>query len=267
MRISFLGGGNMAEAIIGGLINGRVAEPRRIQVVDPNPDRQTLFHQRYRVTVVGVVDDPFFETDLIVVAVKPQVAEAALAPLAGRVDRVPLLSIMAGVPIARIQSIVGPSEVVRAMPNTPALIGAGITALFSPEGVAAAVRTLAEKTMQAVGETLWVGDETAIDAVTAVSGSGPAYLFLFLEALARAGEQLGLPAETARRLAVATALGAAKLANAGPEPFEVLRARVTSPGGTTAAALEVLLAAGWPHQLEEAVAAAYRRARELAAGG
>lgn len=266
MRISFLGGGNMAEAIIGGLVDRRLVDPRRIQVVDPNPDRQSALHERYGVGALGVVDDPFFETDLIVLAVKPQVVQTALAPLAGRVARTPLLSIMAGVPIARIEALLGGASVVRAMPNTPALIGAGITALYAPAEVASPVRQMAERTMQAVGETLWVGCEAEIDAVTALSGSGPAYCFLFLEAMEQAGAALGLPEETARRLAVGTMLGAAKLASASADPFEILRARVTSPGGTTAAALGVLFERNWAEALEAAVVAAYRRAQELARG-
>ncbi|MEJ5269004.1 MAG: pyrroline-5-carboxylate reductase [Hydrogenophilus sp.] len=267
MRLSFLGGGNMAEAILGGLVDRRVIDAKRIHVVDPNPDRRTALESRYGVKALPVVDDPFFETDLIVLAVKPQVVATALAPLAGRVGRTPVLSIMAGVPIARIAALLGDTApIIRAMPNTPALVGAGMSGLYAPPEVGVTARQLAQKVMEAVGEVVWVENEAAIDAVTAVSGSGPAYGFLFMEALARAGVELGLPADVARRLAVGTLLGAAKLADASADPLDVLRARVTSPGGTTAAALEVLFAHAWDRILETAVAAAYQRAQELAKG-
>lgn len=267
MRISFLGGGNMAEAILGGLLNLRVVDTRRVQVVDPNPDRRRALEERYGVSALAVVDDPFFETDLVVLAVKPQVVGEALAPLAGRLGRVPVLSIMAGVPIARIATLLQEEvAIVRAMPNTPALVGAGITGLYAPPTVGQAVRASAERVMSAVGEVVWVESEAAIDAVTALSGSGPAYVFLLLEALQRAGVALGLSPEVARRLAIGTVVGAGKLADASADPFEILRARVTSRGGTTEAALAVLLQAGWAQTLEEAVAAAYDRAQRLAKG-
>ncbi|WP_438438256.1 pyrroline-5-carboxylate reductase [Hydrogenophilus thermoluteolus] len=229
--VEFLGGGNMAEAILGGLVDRRVTDAKRIHVVDPNPDRRTALESRYGVKALPVVDDPFFETDLIVLAVKPQVVATALAPLAGRVGRMPVLSIMAGVPIARIAALLGDTApIIRAMPNTPALVGAGMSGLYAPPEVGVTARQLAQKVMEAVGEVVWVENEAAIDAVTAVSGSGPAYGFLFMEALARAGVELGLPADVARRLAVGTLLGAAKLADASADPLDVLRARVTSPG-------------------------------------
>ncbi len=268
MRLSFLGGGNMAEALLGGVIDRRVVLPQHVQVVDPNPDRRRTLEQRFGVTALPVIDDGFFETDLVVLAVKPQVAPEAVPPLAGRLRRAVVLSIMAGVPIARLQAWLGESApVVRAMPNTPALVGAGITGVYAPPNVEAHARAQIDKLLASVGEVLWVDAEPLIDAVTAISGSGPAYVFLFLEALERAATAQGFSVAAARRLALATLSGAAKLAEASVEPFEVLRQRVTSPGGTTAAALKVLEERAWADALTAAVAAARRRAEELAAGG
>ncbi|MCX7946059.1 MAG: pyrroline-5-carboxylate reductase [Hydrogenophilus sp.] len=267
MRVSFVGGGNMAEAIIGGLVGRRVVEARRIQVVEIDEDRRRMLEQRYGVKALAVVDDGVLESDLLVVAVKPQVAEEALSPLAGRVERLPLLSIMAGVRVARIRALTGAAEVVRAMPNTPALVGAGITGLFTPAETHLGARQVAEQVMRAVGEVVWVSQEELMDAVTAVSGSGPAYLLLFLEALVEGGVAVGLDPGTARRLAVATALGTAKLADASADPFDVLRERVTSRGGTTEAAVTVLTERGWREALVAAVSAARARAKALAEGG
>ena len=203
---------------------------------------------------------------VVVLAVKPQDAQAtlaALAPLLAR-ERPLLLSVAAGIRIATLASWCGSGvPVVRAMPNRPALAGAGISGLYAPPEVGSPQRTLAEQVLRSVGETVWVPDEAALDVVTALSGSGPAYFFLLAELMAQAGERLGLEAGTARRLAGETLYGAGLLAHAPDADLSRLRAEVTSKGGTTAAALDVFERAGLGTIVTQALAAAAQRSREL----
>jgi len=260
-----LGCGKMGAALLEGWLAGG-APPSAFTVIEPNPtDRlRALANEGLR-----IAEAPPTAAGTAVVAVKPQTMASALpllAPLGG--GGTLFVSIAAGTPIRRFEAALGPATpVVRAMPNTPAAIGHGITALVGnaaagPEGLAAAETLLA-----AVGETLRLDDEAQMDAVTAVSGSGPAYVFLMIEALAAAGEAEGLGPEVALALARATVAGAGRLAEAADEGPAQLRANVTSPGGTTAAALETLMAEGdGLHALmRRAVAAATRRSRELGA--
>ncbi len=267
--VAFIGGGNMARSLIGGLI-ARGRDPATIRVAEPVPAlRDALaadFGVRTHPTAVEAADG----AGTWVLAVKPQVMAAvcgALAPLA-RAQAPLVVSIAAGIPTARLDEwLGGGAAVVRTMPNTPALLGAGATGLFAMPQVDAGQRLAAETLMQAAGLTAWIADERLMDAVTALSGSGPAYVFLLAEAMQAAGEAEGLPAGTARALATQTLLGAARMLAESGEAAATLRERVTSPNGTTQAALERFEAGGFRELVREAIAAATRRGRELAAGG
>jgi pyrroline-5-carboxylate reductase len=262
--IAFIGAGNMASSLINGLINnGR--NPTSIRVSDP------VTSQLEKLSELGIVtcsenDDAIRGADMIVLAVKPQVLGAILNDLTALTADQLIVSIAAGVPIEGIQSYTGPGQaIVRCMPNTPALLGAGITALFANDNTSTDQRGFAEAVLTAAGKTLWVDSEVLLDAVTAVSGSGPAYFFHLMEAMVDAGCALGLDAQTAKKLTIETAYGAALMARQeGAEPAR-LRENVTSPGGTTQRALSVLEAADSRGIINAALAGAAERARELAA--
>jgi len=262
-RIAFLGGGNMASALIGGMLS-RGFLPGALQVVDPAVEACQRLTRDFGVRAVPAVDDVFLDSDLIVLAVKPQQMKLALSPLNGRLVRQLLVSIAAGLRMKDIARWTGGyRNIVRAMPNTPALIGAGVSGVFADASVDPEDRDAAERVLSAVGSVVWVGDEDLIDAVTAVSGSGPAYVFHFIEALEAAGVSLGFDEATARRLAIETMLGAARLAAASDDSPAVLRERVTSKGGTTAAALASMAESGVFDAIVRAVRAAETRGREL----
>jgi pyrroline-5-carboxylate reductase len=266
MRIAFIGGGHMTTALVGGLLR-HGAHVDSVRVADPVPLQ--LERLAYEFGVRGSTDnrEAVADADLVVLAVKPQdMAPAArgIAPdLAAR--RRVVVSVAAGIRLADLDRWLGDGiPIVRAMPNRPALIGAGITALYAGAGITTDDRAAVEKLMSAAGGTVWVEEESQMDAATAISGSGPAYFFLLIEALEAAGIEIGLPHETARRLAAETARGAGRMAaESGLEPA-TLREQVTSRGGTTAAALEVLEAGGMRDIVRRAVDAAARRSAELA---
>lgn len=263
VRISFLGGGNMANALIGGMLE-RGFDARKIRVVDLATENCARLSERFGVSATSAISDEFLECELLVLAVKPQQLKAAIAPLAGRLRDQVVVSIAAGVRIVDIARWLGAyTRIVRAMPNTPALIGAGVTGLHAADEVDTLARDSVERVLASVGSTVWVDREALIDAVTAVSGSGPAYVFHFIEALEAAGTAQGFDADTARKLALGTVLGAARLAAGSEDSPGVLRERVTSKGGTTAAALASLAAAGFIDIIDRAVAAACARGREL----
>jgi pyrroline-5-carboxylate reductase len=263
MRIAFIGGGNMASALIGGLV-ARGTKRASIAVVEPVTAARRRLATKYKVRAVAAPDDRVLAADTFVLAVKPQDMRAAAAPLAGRLGGRLVISIAAGIRLADLSRwLGGHARLVRCMPNTPALIGAGITGLYAPPDVSRAERRRAERILGAVGETVWVKEEALLDPVTAVSGSGPAYVFWFIEQLAAAGESLGLAPQVARKLALQTTLGAARLAAGGREPPAALRERVTSRGGTTAAALAVFDEARLAEHFRRAVEAASRRGAEL----
>ena len=268
-RIAFIGGGNMARSLIGGLI--RQGTPRHdIHVSEPGAAPREALAADFGVTTHTLTSAAALVCDTWVLAVKPQVMGTVLAELAPvAAQRAPLVvSIAAGVTHGRIAAALGPAaRVVRTMPNTPAMIGAGITGLYAGADVDASERVAVEALLASAGATVWIADESLMDAVTAVSGSGPAYFFLLIEALAAAGARQGLPPDTANRLALHTALGAARMALESGEPASLLRQRVTSPGGTTAAALDAFARGGFAELVDQAVDAATRRGRELAAGG
>ncbi len=260
--IAFIGGGNMSSAITGGLI-GRGRAPATILVVEPSEAQRERLAREQGVRVLAEAGPELTRASLVVWAVKPQVFAAAAAPCAAHVSAALQLSVMAGIRSDTIARATGSERVVRAMPNTPALIGCGIAGLYARPAVEAVDRAAVETVLAPTGETLWVAREADLDAVTALSGSGPAYVFYVLEALVGAGGAMGLEAEAARRLAIGTLAGATELARRSDEALELLRQRVTSKGGTTQAALEVLEAEGVKASFARALQAAQQRADEL----
>jgi pyrroline-5-carboxylate reductase len=263
MKIAFLGGGNMAGALIGGLV-ARGYAAHDISVIEVSPAAREKLAEQHGVRASSAPDRATSEAQALVLAVKPQDMKAALASLGGAVRGKLVVSIAAGLRIDALSRwLDGHRRIVRCMPNTPALVGAGVTALFAPPEVTAQERSSAEAILRAVGEVVWVDEERLLDPVTAVSASGPAYVFWFIEQLAASGESLGLSKEVARKLALHTVLGAAKLAAASSEPPQVLRKNVTSKGGTTEAALEVFEEERMAERFRRALEAASRRGAQL----
>lgn len=258
----FIGGGNMAAAIIGGLrASGRAGDS--IIVVDPGEAQRDKLRAEHGVRTLAAADDSLAQAATVVWAVKPQLFKAAAAPCAAHVRGALQLSVMAGIRSDAIVRATGSERVVRSMPNTPALIGQGIAGLYARDAVSADERRTAEALLASTGRTLWVAREEDLDAVTALSGSGPAYVFYFVEAMMQAAQEMGLSAEQGKQLALATFAGATALAQRSDEPPEVLRERVTSKGGTTYAALTSLEASGVKAAFVTALKAAQQRAREL----
>lgn len=264
MKIAFIGGGNMASALIAGLA-GKFTLGSNIHVVDPNPEALERLRQAHGVSVAQQIGDAVRASEVVVLAVKPQQMREAAALLQPQLGAGALvLSIAAGIRGADLSRWLGGHRaVVRTMPNTPALIGRGITGMVAMDGVSEAQKAAADAIMKAAGKTVWVDDEALIDPVTAVSGSGPAYVFYFLEAMQQAAVELGLTAEQGRELAVATFAGAAELAARSPESLQVLRERVTSKGGTTYAAITSMEQSGVKDAVVNALKAASARGREL----
>jgi len=266
-RLAFIGGGNMAAALIGGLTKRGLASGR-IVVADPSVEQLDRLVRDYGVERAADNAAAARGAEVVVLAVKPQQMRAASLALSPHLaDARPLvISVAAGIPHAALARWFGAqTPVVRTMPNRPALNGFGATGLYAPPSVKAAYRALAESIMASVSATVWVEHESQMDTVTALSGSGPAYFFLFMEALEAAAHERGLPTDIAHKLTLETAFGAAQMARQSTESLAVLREQVTSKGGTTAAALEVLDAAGLRAIVAHAVAAADRRSAELAA--
>ena len=263
MKIAFIGGGNMAAALIGGLIKRGVA-PADLYAIDVNEDARTRTHDQFGIATSAAADEALRGYDAIVLAVKPQVLKSVSASLAPHLSTQLVVSIAAGIRGADLSRWLGGyTRIVRAMPNTPALIGQGVTGLAALAGVDEAGRTLATNVLGAVGTTVWFDDEAKIDAVTAISGSGPAYVFYFIEALQEAARRLGLGEEEGRALALGTFAGAAQLAVQSDESASVLRERVTSKGGTTAAALAAFDAQGVKEAIVKGALAADARAKEM----
>ncbi|HSW20650.1 MAG TPA: pyrroline-5-carboxylate reductase [Ramlibacter sp.] len=260
--LAFIGGGNMASAIIGGLIRQGLA-PSLIDVVEPYaPTREKLRHD-FGIEAMETAGPALQRSRLVVWAVKPQSFREAAAQASAHLAQPLHLSVAAGIRSDSIAAWLATERIVRSMPNTPALVGRGMTGLFARGAVTADDKALVERVIATTGESLWVQAEADLDAVTALSGSGPAYVFLFLEAMVEAGAQMGLPPEQARRLAIGTFAGAASLAAASNEPLSVLRERVTSKGGTTYAALTSMQADALPASFIKAMHAARQRAQEL----
>lgn len=264
-RLAFIGAGNMASAIIGGLVK-QGFDPARIIAADPNAESLARLARATGVTTTVDNRVALEESDVAVLAIKPQVMKQVLTPVSGllKARETLLISIAAGIRSASLAEWAGDLPIVRCMPNTPALVGMGMTVLHANARVKAAQREQAESILGAVGQTRWTDDENLLDAVTAVSGSGPAYFFLVMEAMQAAAESLGLDPEAARQLVVQTARGAAELAANSEASTAQLRINVTSPGGTTERALAVLEDAGLRESFVQAITAACDRSRELA---
>ena len=262
MNIAFLGGGNMANALVGGLL-AKGFDRQAIAVIEMSPAARDKI-ARHGVQVSAVPDVALAKADTLVIAVKPQDLRAALAGLSARLGEKLVISIAAGVRLETLSRwLGGHRRLVRCMPNTPALIGAGVTGLYAWAGVEAADRRRAETVLGAVGEVVWLADERLLDPVTAVSASGPAYVFWFIEQLAAFAEHAGIPRDDALRLAKHCVLGAARLAAQSSEPPAQLRKNVTSKGGTTEAALAVFDQEKLAERFVRALAAATRRGGEL----
>ena len=265
-KITFIGAGNMASSIIGGLVN-KGFTARSITASDPYPESLNKLRQ---VAPVNVTDDnhqAIANADVVVLAVKPQVMKSTLEDLASSAQKTKplIISIAAGIEINSLNKWLGGNmSIVRCMPNTPALVQMGATALFANEQVTATQRQVADDILRAVGIALWVNEESQLDAVTAVSGSGPAYFFLLIEAMQAAGEELGLSADAAKQLTLQTALGAAQMAIASDVDAAELRRRVTSPGGTTEQAIKVFEDQGIRSIVNQALTSCRDRSEELA---
>ena len=268
ISIAFIGGGNMATALAAGLA-GRTCPAGNLHALDPSPDVQESWRAR-GATASATPDATLQRCNVWIYAVKPQQLRDAVAATRPWLQPGTLvISVAAGIRADTLAGWLGTPDdpwrnLVRCMPNTPALVGAGVTGLAALPGVDSAGRKLAEELLGSVGQVVWVQDDAALDAVTALSGSGPAYVFLFLEALIAGGVSVGLTPNQARQLALGTLAGATRLAAQSDDPPALLRERVTSKGGTTAAALQVLQQADLPAVVERALQAAAQRSRELA---
>lgn len=265
-RLCFVGGGNMAAALIAGLRRrSPPGLPPALHVVDLNPDILRELAQQYGVSTARSLDQQVTQADVIVLAVKPQQMQAVARSLRPYLSASQLVvSVAAGIRAADLSRwLGGHAAVVRAMPNTPALVGQGMTGMLALPAVSAAQCALADQVLCTVGATLWLDEEALLDSLTAVSGSGPAYVFYVIEAMQQAATELGLSAEQARLLSLATVAGAAQLAVQSPDTVATLRQRVTSPGGTTHAAITAMEAAGLPQAIAQGMQAAARRSREL----
>ena len=264
--ICFIGGGNMARCLIGGLIEDGM-KPQFIRVSEPDASRREALINHFGVTGVADNVSAAHKSDIVIFAVKPQVMKEAIAPVKNKIseERPLLISIAAGITMSSLESWVGGNAaIVRAMPNTPALISAGITALFANTRVLPGQRDRAELIMRAVGKVVWIEDEVLMDTVTAISGSGPAYFFYFMEALEQAAIEGGLDENSARLLILETALGSARLAIQTDESLSRLRGQVTSPGGTTEVAIQILDHSGINQIIKRAVTGARKRSADLA---
>ena len=265
-RFAILGGGNMGRALIGGLLR-REVHPAQIAVGESNPDARAAVLRDFKIEATPDNAKAVANASFVVVAVKPQDAGVALEPLASLMqrNRAVVLSFAAGIRTLALQNWCGQGvPVVRAMPNRPALVGAGATALFADGNVTHAERSRAESVMQAVGDVVWVGSEDAMDVVTALSGTGPAYFFFMAEMMTQAAIGLGLEAEAARQLSISTLYGAGRLVRESDGDVVRLRAEVTSKKGTTEAAMRVLEQAEVRQIMSQAIRAAAERSRELA---
>ena len=265
--IAFIGGGNMARSLIGGLV-ARGRDASTIRVAEPVPALRDALANDFGVATFEHAAEAAAGATVWLLAVKPQVMRAVCAELAdlARVQAPVVVSIAAGITSAQLDRWLGGGvAVVRTMPNTPSLLGQGVTGLYAREAVSDTQRAQAQALLQAGGPTVWIDDESKMDAVTAVSGSGPAYVFLLAEAMQAAAERQGLPAEAASLLVRQTIAGAAAMLMQAGEPPQTLRARVTSPGGTTQAAIETFQAGGFEALVDRAIEAATDRGRQLSA--
>ena len=263
-RIAFIGAGNMAASLIGGLLAQGIPASH-IRASDPGAEQRTKIASEHGIALFADNAEAILDADVVVLATKPQVLKDVCLALAPSLqDGQLLVSIAAGISCASLGNWLGARPIVRCMPNTPALLRQGVSGLYANAEVNPAQRELAEQLLAAVGMALWLENEQQIDAVTAVSGSGPAYFFLLIGAMTAAGEQLGLPKAIAAQLTLQTALGAAHMAVASDVDAAELRRRVTSPNGTTEAAINTFQAGGFTELVAQALSAAAKRSAELA---
>ncbi|RON29591.1 MULTISPECIES: pyrroline-5-carboxylate reductase [Pseudomonas] len=263
-RIAFIGAGNMAASLIGGL-RAKGLDAAQIRASDPGEETRARVSAEHGIEVFADNADAIQGVDVIVLAVKPQAMKAVCEAIRPSLKPNQLVvSIAAGITCASMNNWLGAQPIVRCMPNTPALLRQGVSGLFATSEVSAEQRQQAEELLSAVGIALWLNEEQQLDAVTAVSGSGPAYFFLLIEAMTAAGVKLGLPADIAAQLTVQTALGAAHMAVASDVDAAELRRRVTSPAGTTEAAIKSFQAGGFEALVEKALGAAAHRSAEMA---
>ncbi|MNE04750.1 Pyrroline-5-carboxylate reductase [compost metagenome] len=263
-RIAFIGAGNMAASLIGGL-RAQGLEASQIRASDPGAEQRAKVSAEHGIELFADNAQAIEGADVVVLAVKPQAMKAVCEALRPSLTPEQLVvSIAAGITCASMNNWLGAQPIVRCMPNTPALLRQGVSGLYATAQVSPAQRQQAEQLLSAVGIALWLDEEQQLDAVTAVSGSGPAYFFLLIEAMTAAGEKLGLPHETAARLTLQTALGAAHMAVSSDVDAAELRRRVTSPAGTTEAAIKSFQAGGFEALVEKALGAAAHRSAEMA---
>jgi len=263
MNISFIGGGNMATALIGGMLSEGLSS-KQINVVEINAESRTRLEKAFSIKTFSEAPEGIANSQIIVLAVKPQLLHEISKALAPLIRDQLVISIAAGVRATDLARWCKTDAIVRVMPNTPSLIRSGMSGLFALSAVSAEQRDQAQKIMAAVGETIWLQDEEMLDAVTAISGSGPAYVFYMIEALQQAALDMGFNAEASRHLAQTTFLGASKLAVASEDDVNVLRSRVTSKNGTTERALLSLDANHVAANIGKAAKAAQARSREMA---
>ena len=262
IRLAFIGGGNMASAIMGGLLRQGMP-PDQLVVIEPFEAQRAQLKAQLGVQALAEAGPALQDCQVVVWAIKPQIFKEAAVPVRPFVGQALHLSVAAGIRTDSMVQWLGTERWVRAMPNTPALVGKGMTGLFARDAVSAAERQTIEQLLNSTGQCLWVPHESDLDAVTALSGSGPAYVFYFLEAMRQAGIDMGLDANTATRLAIGTFVGASHLAQEATDPPEVLRERVTSKGGTTYAALTHMAEHGVGPAFVAAMRAAQQRAQTL----
>jgi pyrroline-5-carboxylate reductase len=265
MKTSIIGGGVMAEAMLSRAIAGGSLTPREVRVAEPVEERRRYLQERYSVAASAQNQEVVKDAGMVVLSVKPQQVNAVLNDIGGHLTKdQTVLSIVAGVPLARLTSGLDHQAVVRVMPNTPAQVGAGVSVWTATAAVGKDGRDAAVALLSSMGSEFYVEDEAYLDMATAISGSGPAYVFSFMEALTSAAVELGIPREMANTMVLETVLGSALLAKKTGDDPALLRERVTSPGGTTAEALRTLERTGFRQSVLEGVMAAYRRAQELA---
>lgn len=263
-HIAFIGGGNMASAMISGLRSQGFAL-EQMDVVEPFAETQERLHSHFGIHARPQAGDFLKQATIVIWAVKPQSFREAAQQVHAWIGSALHLSVAAGIPSGSIAQWLGNDRIIRTMPNTPALIGKGMTGLFARPAVTHTDRQHAERIVSGMGQFLWLDEEGLLDAVTAISGSGPAYMFYFMEAMTAAGAEMGLSREQAYQLAVATFIGAGELARSSHEPPEILRQRVTSKGGTTYAAITSMDDSHVKDLFARALHAAHLRAREMGA--
>ncbi|MBV1876460.1 MAG: pyrroline-5-carboxylate reductase [Pseudomonadales bacterium] len=267
---TFIGAGKIAQAIMGGYLNSLQSatseqhQSSMDQIIASDPVAEQLAQLPAQITTMADNKNAIVKADVVVLCVKPNMMEEICLPLKNQAKDKLFISVAAGITTKSLAHWLGDStSIIRCMPNTPALVQQGMTGLFANSRVSESQKTIAEAILQSVGLTEWFEKEDALDAVTAISGSGPAYYFLVMEAMQNAAIALGLSTEVSRKLVLQTALGAAQMASESELDTEQLRTNVTSPGGTTAAALEQLIEAGLPDSFDKAIIAAFKRSKEL----